>query len=596
MKLSRLYSNNPTVFPAISFNDGLNVVLAEIRDPENIDKDTHNLGKTTLAHVIDFCLLKKKNKTLFLIKHKDIFDEFIFFLELKLGDDRFMTIRRSVAEASKISLLYTSNQIDDANDLSREGWDHWRLPFERSKEIVEGQLNFGVVKGWLFRKPLGYALRLQNDYNDVFQLTKFQGKHGDWKPFLAEFVGLDGGLVQESYNLVAEAEAIKQSIKEIMPNLVGLSSSRDRLEGMYLLRTKEVEDLEQWINNFDFELPDKDLSEELVNSLEFQIATHNERRYNLQVSRKMIDAAMDETIKFDLDHVERVFRDAGVYFGGQLKHDYDDLLVFLASISQERTEFLQQERADIVEELAEIDVGLEQLNKRRVEALATLRDADTIKKYRKYTESLVKLKANLALLEKQREQMDLLVELQHNLSDVNQRRTEILQDIEEHITSSARQESRYREIRLDFGNIVKAVFDRMAVLSCALNNEGNIEFQAEVLDESGITTSADDGYTYRKLLCVAFDLAVFSAYLDDSFIHFVFHDGIFESLDDRKKRCLLDVLRAREDAGLQQIITVIDSDLPIQEDGTRMTFADHEIIRLLHDEGEDGRLFRMQTW
>ena len=95
---------------------------------------------------------------------------------------------------------------------------------------------------------------------------------------------------------------------------------------------------------------------------------------------------------------------------------------------------------------------------------------------------------------------------------------------------------------------------------------------------------------------MAFDIAVFSAYLQDSFIHFVFHDGIFESLDDRKKRCLLHEIRERADAGLQQIITVIDSDLPLLDDGTRMAFDKSEVVRLLHDQGDEGRLFRMASW
>lgn len=40
MKLSRLYSNRPDLFEPVDFVPGLNVVMAEIRLPENRDKDT----------------------------------------------------------------------------------------------------------------------------------------------------------------------------------------------------------------------------------------------------------------------------------------------------------------------------------------------------------------------------------------------------------------------------------------------------------------------------------------------------------------------------------------------------------------------------
>ncbi len=122
-----------------------------------------------------------------------------------------------------------------------------------------------------------------------------------------------------------------------------------------------------------------------------------------------------------------------------------------------------------------------------------------------------------------------------------------------------------------------------------------MEFKAEILDESGNATSADLGHTYRKLLCIAFDMAVLRAHLDDKFPRFVFHDGVLESLDDRKKENLLAVIRRYAELGLQPVITLIDSDLPART-GDEPVIADSDITVTLHDEGEEGRLFKMQAW
>jgi uncharacterized protein YydD (DUF2326 family) len=65
-----LYSNKPELFEPIAFRSGLNVVLGEIRLPENKKKDTHNLGKTTLGSLIDFCLLAGRDPRFFLFKHQ----------------------------------------------------------------------------------------------------------------------------------------------------------------------------------------------------------------------------------------------------------------------------------------------------------------------------------------------------------------------------------------------------------------------------------------------------------------------------------------------------------------------------------------------
>ena len=42
--------------------------------------------------------------------------------------------------------------------------------------------------------------------------------------------------------------------------------------------------------------------------------------------------------------------------------------------------------------------------------------------------------------------------------------------------------------------------------------------------------------TYRKLLCIAFRFGCIACSLDEKYPCFVYHDGVFESLDDRKNK------------------------------------------------------------
>ena len=96
MKLSRLYSNKPALFDSVDFTPGLNVIMAEIRLPENRDRDTHNLGKTTLGRLLDFGFLAGRDPKFFLFKHFDLFKEFVFLLEIELPDATYVTVCRSV--------------------------------------------------------------------------------------------------------------------------------------------------------------------------------------------------------------------------------------------------------------------------------------------------------------------------------------------------------------------------------------------------------------------------------------------------------------------------------------------------------------------
>lgn len=96
------------------------------------------------------------------------------------------------------------------------------------------------------------------------------------------------------------------------------------------------------------------------------------------------------------------------------------------------------------------------------------------------------------------------------------------------------------------------------------------------------------------MTCALFDLALLRVYEDIPFFHFVYHDGILEALDDRKKLAFLEVVRDQVSSRkLQYIMTVIASDLPRNDKGQVVGFADDEIVLRLHDGGPEGRLFKM---
>jgi uncharacterized protein YydD (DUF2326 family) len=109
-----------------------------------------------------------------------------------------------------------------------------------------------------------------------------------------------------------------------------------------------------------------------------------------------------------------------------------------------------------------------------------------------------------------------------------------------------------------------------------------------------VPSSQSEGTSYKKLICALFDLTLLKVYEDAPFFHFVYHDGIMEGLDDRKKIALLAVVREQSNQKNQYIL--IDSDIPRDARGQRIEFAEDEIVLRLHDEGAEGRLFKMQEF
>lgn len=599
MKLSKLYSNQSERFEAITFRPELNVVIAEIRLPENQDRDTHNLGKTTLGRLLDFAFLAGRDPRFFLFRHQETFVEFVFFLEIELADESYVTIRRGVADQSRIAFKKHVARGQDFSNLPNREWDHVDVPFERARDLLDSYLDWRALKPWHYRKGLGYFLRSQEDFGDVFHLRRFANSHADWKPFLAHILGFDAGLIDQHYAKENDLSEKQDKATTIRQELGGGNEVDDsgKIDGLLLLKNKEVEKKQALLDAFDFRAEDKTETKVLVDKVDEQIAALNARRYSLMYNRKKVVASLEEDqILFDPEDAGELFAEAGVLFAGQLKKDFQQLIAFNKAITDERRAYLVEERAEIDTELKAVNSELTALGKRRSEIMAFLSTTDSFTKYRRTSSELVTLRADIQSLQRQRDFVHRLQQLRTEIRNLEEEKIHLQSAIEADVEGqNANSESLFSTIRLYFNEIVEEVIDSKALLTVAVNSRGHLEFKAELLDDAGNATSADRGHSYRKLLCIAFDLALLRAHLSDPFPRFAYHDGVFESLDDRKKEILLAVIRRYTDLGIQSIITLIDSDLP-KRPADQPFFEKEEIVLLLHDEGQSGRLFKMRSW
>ena len=598
MKLSKLYCNKPDLFGPVDFRSGLNVVLAEIRLPESHDKDTHNLGKTTLGRMIDFCFLASRDPKFFLFKYEDLFKHFVFFLEIELADASYITVRRGVEESTKISFKKHEASHQDFTELNEEDWDHVNLPFDRAREMLDALLDWRTVSPWDFRKGLGYQLRSQDDFQEVFQLRRFSGAHADWKPYIAHILGFNHKLISQHYEKEEQLEASKSKAEIVKAELGGSIDDIENIEGILLLKQKDAEKKQKLLDAFDFRQHDKERTKHLVDDIDTRIAALNAQRYSLNQSRKKILSSLeDDQIIFNPEEAQRIFKEAGVLFTGQIKRDFDQLIAFNRAITEERRVYLQEDRVEIEADLKSIGAELNTLGKRRSDMLGFLSGTDVFAKYRQVTDELVTLRADIATLGRQRGFLHRLQELRGEIRSFSEESMHLQSQIEANVQAqSADNDSLFSSIRLYFSEIVEDVTSHKALLNVRVNVKGHLDFRADILDEAGKATSAGLGHTYRKLLCIAFDLAVLRAHLDDKFPRFVYHDGVFESLDDRKKVNLLTVIREYADLGVQPVITLITSDMPPAPDANEPVFAPEEIVLTLNDEGKEGLLFRMKPW
>ncbi|WP_273272109.1 DUF2326 domain-containing protein [Roseivirga sp.] len=552
-----------------------------------MSKDSHNLGKSTLISVIDFLLLKTLDKSHIFKQYEGKFRDHILFLEVLLNSGEYMTIKRPVSNSTKIS--FKIHEHKNQNFINEKKWDEPALPIKKAKEYLEEKVNFDVIPNWPFRKSVTYFLRSQEDYRDVFQLAKFSaGKDVDWKPFLFDLLGFNGDFLRDKYELESAKDKQKDLIKEFKDKLSVNPEELDKIRGAIELKKDERNELQEEIDNFNFYQKERRLNKDLVENIESQIAELNSREYDLQYELDQINSALKTESIQRFDDVRTIWEEAKVVFQDAIIKEYEQLEEFNRKITEERTEYLNERFKELSEGLGKVRESLKKLDVKRSEILSVLSDRDSFRKFKKYQIDISKAEAELARLEEQLKNIDRIDVFNKAIKEIEDKVDDIKNDIKLQIESS--DNIVYPEIRKNFRNIIKYIVNNPAILYIVTNSNGNVEYKAEIQSEDEIEITADGkGFSYKKFLCMAFDLAVLMTYHKKSFFRFVYHDGALESLDNRKKVNFIKKVReVCKKNGLQYIFTSIEDHLPIG-----VQFSDDEIAVEFDDSGDEGKLFGM---
>ncbi len=591
MKISKIYCNKEELFQTIKFTN-FNVIFGDVKKPKNTEKDSHNLGKTLLISLIDFLMLKKLTQEHFLKKHYERFKDFEFYLEIELNSGKFITIKRCVKENTIIYFKKHNDKDKDFTKLSESKWE--KVNLEKARNLLDSYLNLLSLGNWPYRKAISYFLREQKDYLDVFQIGKFgSGLHEYWKPFIAKMLGFNEKNIQMKYELDKKIDDSNNKLDEIKNKVSIKNEEYDKLKGIIQIKKHEIKNMENEIEKFNFYNEEIKFNKKLVEDIESKISELNNKLYNINYKIEKIQESLSNNVKFNLKEIKKIFEESNIYFSENLVKSYEDVVLFNKKIYKERRKYLKEillknenEREILLKELKE-------KNQNRSDILNFIRNEETFKKFKEIQKNLVSEKTNLNELKNQLEKLNLITDLEKKIKLMIDERKKIINDIKKEIKTGNKI---YKEIRISFNEIIKSVFNKTAIISLKLNKYGNLEFKAEIVkDEKTLElTSEAEGTSTKKILCAAFDLSLLRAYSKNSFFRFVYHDGILEGLDDRKKIKFLEVVKKYvNEYRIQYILTLIKDDLPRDLNGKVIPFKDEEIILRLTDEGDRGRLFKM---
>ncbi|GAB6161913.1 hypothetical protein JCM12298_10720 [Desulfothermus naphthae] len=580
MKISKIYANKN--FKNIEFNENFNAVVAFIAS--NKKKDTHNLGKTSLIRVIDFLLLSKINKKQDKLFSNDIFTGQVFYGEFKLNNGKYLIIKRSVDAPTKISFKLNNSKLKGF--ITNIKWDVENLAFEKAKKQLNQYLSFDVLQKWNFRKSITYFLRTQQDYLDVFKLNKFKGKDKNWKPFVFELLGFNSDLIEEKLKIEEEIKELEKKLQILESEAQIDTSEKDKLEGLLEIKQSELLEVEKLIDKFNFYREDLETNKILVEQIDNKLQALNTDRYRISFEIDKINRSLENIIDdVDIDEINTLFSELNIYFPTELKKSYEELIKFQKTITLERKKYLSQNLQRLKDEYKEVDAKIKALEEEKSNLLSLLVQKDSYQKFKEYQRKLTQIKVEIERIKDKLRSIDKSLLLEKEIEKKRELLKQKIEKLKKEIS-----ERKHSNINKIFNSILKNILDTNALISLKLNKKGNIEFSADYQNPNDlIKTSESQGTTYKKLLCVAFDLALLIHYSNKSFYRFVYHDGVFEGLDDRiKVRYINFIKNICKKYNIQYILTLIDSDLP---KGNQDIIAKEDICLKLNDKDDSGKLF-----
>ncbi len=580
MILSKLYSSDPR-FKTMEFNEGFNIIIGGV---EKINKnDTHGLGKTTIVKLIDYMLLKGLKKGHFLKEHSEKFKNHIFFLEIKLNSGQYLTIKRGVEKNTKISF---KRHKDGKQDLSKyNDWDEVDIAIRKAKTRLKKYLGFNVLIEHDYRKFLRYIIRAQGDYSKLFD-TLYGEKDKNWKPQLLELFGINNKEYVDKIKLVEEKEEINKKYSNPSGDYIASLQEKEQ----YLMDLEvEIKNLKEQIDNFDYYEIDGEITKEVADDIYTQISNLNRVRFNLQVDIKKIKDKLNNVISdIDLENLEILFEEVGIYFKDSLKKDYNDLINFNKQISKERKEHFKKSLTQKEKELEKLEESLLELNIRQSEVLKILSRNDEIKKIIDHQKEYNNLEIKKGKLETE---IDFLSEGRNQLKKIEKLDIEIAREdlkIKTRLENKSDIQNKIVSLLIDLST--KIFYNLRASLTIGINGAGNLQFSLKLRDKkTDEITSEDDGNHKKIYMISAFDIALIVAYLDKSYYRFIFHDGNIEATDHRLKRAYLKTVKEYcNEHSFQYITTAIEDEIKDVED---LIEESDVALRLTDDEDHSGTVF-----
>lgn len=514
MILKRFYSIPERV--NITFKNGLNIICADISE-KSTDKDSMNgAGKSTVLHLIDFCLLAALDER---IKGSKDFKKFTFVLECQ-DRNNYYNIKRSIKNPEKVYLAINNN-------------DYKEMELKECKELFK-EIFFGISEDeeneLTFRTLMNVVKRDEKiGFNRIFYY------HPRWRVYLKNavnlfLIGLNYTLPLEKQKLIKEKEKIGKIIygldknlkKKNIPNKATLKSKKALLERQIKRRQRILDNFNVHKEYHELEMEANNLTKQMKNA-QNQLFVNNQ---NLEEYRE----ALSTYITIDLSEIEELYKSLKVHLSDSLKHGLSSIQQFHHRLIENRNTYLSDEIRRVERIQEELRSNLELFDKKRSRIMGILQTHGALSEYNLILQRLDEDKKELF-------EISNYIDVYEEISDYKKEKKRIVNDIDENNMKSENEinenEEIIRQLIIMFEEIYENIVSVPGILVVGIKDTYKSSDQLFELDIKGERKGSSG---MERVRIFAYDLAIIfhNIRLNRRFPRFVMHDGIFHGVDKRQ--------------------------------------------------------------
>ena len=553
MFLRKLYSEPLGLFRSgkpehpysIVFKEGFNFIFGK-KDDSDSKAPLNGLGKSTLADLIDFCLLSdfsSKNSRLY--SEKNRIENYKIVLEFEINNINYIIKRNG--KNIEFGKLGEENEME--------------LKDAKSKlfQLIFKNPNYGGIldEKW-YRSLMSFFLKIhkkkKGEFIDPINYLVASNKLNELNQYHFSLLGLDNHLICENFELqkdVRDRNTAISQVKRLVEKNYNLNIKQ--VDSQLSKIRNEVKKTKNAIEGFKLAEQHKD-AESRLNELTIIIKDLSEQNFwmrkKIQSYRESFEIK-DSISPSKIKGIERLYEEVNSHFKGIISKSLKDAVDFRTKLAYSREEFLKDEIKEIEAKILKNEAEISDCDTKRQKIFSLLKSKEA---FNDLTEAFYYLG------EKEKEISDL------------EGKIKTYRDLQEEKVAYDAQDASLKQNITSFLEGIEDKIDAFDKLFSEVYNNIYIENESSgfsITPDYGVSKvninisfDKDESKAWNKGRTLIYDIAVMihAIRLHIPMPHFLLHDGIFDGMDKSQFVALYHFIQNLQQEGtrFQYIVTMIE--------------------------------------